>query len=204
MEARCSRSSYLLMSVRFYDENAEAFFAGTVNADMSDVRSRFLAHVTPGGHILDAGCGSGRDALAFTNAGFRVTAFDASTEMVRLAVEHTNLPILHQTFDEVAWDGEFDGVWASASLLHVPRANLTRAIAALMKALRPEGAIYASLKQGNAERNVGGRVFTDVSEAEISRLLETAGLEMVELWVSADVRPGRANEHWVNAIAQKQ
>ncbi|GGD66226.1 methyltransferase domain-containing protein [Erythrobacter arachoides] len=192
------------MSVRFYDENAEAFFAGTVNADMSGARSRFLANVALKGHILDAGCGSGRDALAFTNSGFRVTAFDASAEMVRLAADHTHLPILHMTFEEVAWDGEFDGVWASASLLHVPRANLARAIAALAKALRPGGTFYVSMKQGDEERSVEGRLFTDVSEEEMSQLLQAAGLAIVELWISADVRPGRGDEHWVNGIAQKR
>jgi hypothetical protein len=67
-----------------YDRNAEAFFRDTVSADMAGLRSRFLTHIPPAGRLLDAGCGSGRDALAFHQAGYEVAAFDGSQEMVRL------------------------------------------------------------------------------------------------------------------------
>ena len=87
-------------------------------------RSKFLIHVPAGGDILDAGCGSGRDALAFHRAGYRVTAFDASPEMCRMARQYTDLPVIQMTFQEMTWRSAFDGIWACASLLHVPQVEL--------------------------------------------------------------------------------
>lgn len=70
-------------TVRYYDSHATHFVEGTLHVDMSSLRGRFLAHVPAGGLILDAGCGSGRDSKAFLDAGFRVRAFDASSELAR-------------------------------------------------------------------------------------------------------------------------
>jgi hypothetical protein len=104
------------------------------------------------------------------------------------------------TFDDVAWQDQFDGVWASASLLHVPRKQPPDAIRRLARALRSSGAIYVSMKQGTTEREAQGRYFTDVTEEELAGLLAAADLTCAETWVSADVRPGRSEEFWVNAI----
>src|ERR1700761_7847316 len=98
-------------SIAYYDRNGAQFFDRTAGADMSADHARFHAHVPPGGDILEAGCGSGRDAQVFTKAGYTVTAFDGSAEMVRLATAHTGLPILHKRFDEIDWHDTFDGIW---------------------------------------------------------------------------------------------
>lgn len=189
------------MSIAYYDQNAEAFFRDTVAADVSSLRSRFLAHVPPGSAVLDAGCGSGRDAAAFQAAGYRVTAFDGSAEMVRLAREHTGLPVQQMTFDEMTWEATFDGIWASASLLHVPLQDLPGVVAHMARALRPEGALYISMKHGNGERHVNGRTFTDITPEELARLIKAAGLEIAEVWETVDVRPGR-EDRWVNALVR--
>ena len=99
----------------------------------------FLDNVPAGGAVLEAGCGSGRDALVFLRAGRAVTAFDGSAEMVRRASAHTGLPVRHMTFQEMDWDSAFDGVWASASLLHVPRAELPAVMQRIVRALKPRG-----------------------------------------------------------------
>ena len=104
------------MSIGYYDRQSDLFFAGSVWADMSATQARFLARLPTPAEILDGGCGSGRDALAFAEAGHRVTAFDGSVEMVRRAREHTGLPVLHMTFDQVDWIDRFDGIWTCASL----------------------------------------------------------------------------------------
>lgn len=96
--------------------------AGDTGAlNMSALHDRFLRHVPPGCRILDAGCGVGRDALAFAGPGYAVVAFDASAEMVRLTRERVagQAEVLHMRFEDVAWREEFDGIWACASLLHV-------------------------------------------------------------------------------------
>lgn len=190
------------MSVSYYEENAETYFDSTVQADMRELRDRFLHRVRLGGTILDAGCGSGRDAKAFADAGYSVTAFDASSEMVRLARQHTGLPVRHMTFEQMAGHDEFDGIWASACLLHVARTDLPATFGRFARALASGGAWYLSMKQGDTTRELDGRTFTDVTEAEMNGLLETVCLSVREIWLTADVRPGR-EDRWVNAIAIK-
>jgi SAM-dependent methyltransferase len=191
------------MSVDYYNQNAEIYFADTVKADVQDLRSKFLTYVPTGGDILDAGCGSGRDTLAFHRAGYRVTAFDASPELCRLAREYAGLPIIQITFQEMTWRGAFDGIWTCASLLHVPRMELPEILQCFVNALRPNGVLYASFKYGSGERIVGGRQFTDMTEIELGRLLQSVGLSSAEYWTTNDVRPGRKSEQWLNALARR-
>ena len=80
-------------TIAYYDSYAEKFFSETQAVDMAPLHDRFLAHLPAGAHILDAGCGSGRDTKIFHAQGHRVTAFDASAELVALAQTHTGLPI---------------------------------------------------------------------------------------------------------------
>lgn len=150
-------------SIRYYERNAERFAADTGDLDMSALHERFLPYVPAGGRILDAGCGVGRDALAFAQRGYSVLAFDASPEMVRLAMERTGgrVEVLRMGFEEVRWQGEFDGVWACASLLHVRAPDLPFVLRRLRAVLRPGGALYMSFKYGSGERVLEGRRFTD-------------------------------------------
>lgn len=193
-----------LMSVEFYDQNARSFFSQTVAADMSEAQNRFLHYVPRGGRILDAGCGSGRDAKAFAERGYEVEAFDASAEMVRMSSEHTGLPVQQMTFEQVHWDKHFDGIWASASLLHVPRSDLTHIIAKLRQALKRDGILYLSFKYGTDEREKDGRRFTDMDEEALQTELRQAGdLDLIEIWTSEDVRPGRTGERWLSALSRR-
>lgn len=190
------------MSIDYYDRHAASFFTSTVGLDMASIRQRFLAYVPAGGRILDAGCGSARDALAFHNAGYEVTAFDGSAEMVRLAREHTGLPVRLLTFSELDFEASFDGIWASASLLHVPRPELAAVLASLNRAMRPGGVFYVSMKLGDEDREVEGRLFVDMGERDLAELLEGAGFDTPDVWITRDVRPERAREKWVNGIAR--
>lgn len=114
----------------FYDQRAASYAAASHDMDLRPLYARFLPHVRPGGRILDAGCGSGRDALAFRQAGFRVEAFDASPQMARQAalLLGQDVPVL--CFEEVVWQERFDGIWACASLLHVRPGGSARRLAA--------------------------------------------------------------------------
>ena len=122
-------------NIEYYNINAQAFFEGTVNADMSLWRDKFEKYVVPGGRILDAGCGSGRDSRAFIRQGFSVVAFDASKEMCRMASKLIGQEVWQMKFDEISFDEEFDGIWACASLLHVPYEELPKTLKQLYKAL---------------------------------------------------------------------
>jgi SAM-dependent methyltransferase len=193
----------------FYDANAEAFISKTRDVDMSDMQQRFLAAlpVNDGklARILDAGSGSGRDALSFRLLGYAVEAFDVSPAMVAATREHAGVEVQQMGFEDFSWDHQFEGIWACASLLHVAEANLPEVINRLVAHLTPGGALYLSFKLGMGERVKDGRRFTDLTEASIATLLNGyAGLSAPDIWQSKDCRPDRAAELWINAVVNKK
>ncbi|QIK12352.1 class I SAM-dependent methyltransferase [Leclercia sp. 29361] len=191
------------MTLKYYQDNAQTFFDGTVNVDMSSLYETFTKHLAPGARVLDAGCGSGRDAKAFLGMGYQVEAFDASPAMVELAREHTGLPVQLMTFADVDWKEEFDGIWCCASLLHVPAVELPGVMRRLADALKPGGVWYVSFKYGDGEREVDGRWFTDMDEKGLRvQLGAVEKIEIAELWLTQDKRPQR-DEIWLNAILSK-
>ncbi len=188
--------------VNYYDTHAREFVARTVVLDVAHLRQRFVERLPVGGRVLDAGCGSGRDSQAFTQAGFLVTAFDASREMVRAARELTGLEVAQCTFREFRSEGPFDGIWASACLLHVPRGELEGTLQHLIGLLGPGGVLYASLKFGNEERMDGERYFNDVTPESLAAVLTRLhGAEMEETWVTDGVQ--NAGVRWVNALVRR-
>ena len=192
------------MTLKYYQDNAQTFFDGTVNVDMSSLYETFTQHLAPGARVLDAGCGSGRDAKAFLEMGYQVEACDASPAMVELAREHTGLPVQLMTFADVDWKEEFDGIWCCASLLHVPALELPGVMRRLADALKPGGVWYVSFKYGDGEREVDGRRFTDRNEASLRRMLAVVQeIEIKSLWTTLDKRPGR-DEVWLNGVLQKK
>lgn len=193
-------------TVEYYDTNADAFFEQTVGVDMSPLYANFLARVPPGGHIMDAGCGSGRDAKAFLARGFRVTAFDASVELAQRASKLLGIPVACRRFDEITEVQSYDAIWACASLLHVVRADLPAVIARLVGALRTGGVLYASFKEGAGGRtDAGGRHFTDMTPDALQELIaDIAHLDLIKLWETSDRRGDRPEILWQNVIASKR
>ena len=197
-------------TLSYYDENAAAFCEGTRNADMSEMRRRFLQYLKPGTLILDAGCGSGRDSKAFMEGGYRVVAIDGSEKICRLASKYLGQEVQCRWFGEIDERNVYDGIWACASLLHVPYELLPKVIARLIAALVDGGVLYASFKYGEEEREAGGRYFTDLREEGWKKVLEEAEeemkgsrLETVERFVTGDVREGRGGEKWLNVVGRK-
>jgi superfamily II DNA or RNA helicase/SAM-dependent methyltransferase len=187
-------------TLAYYNQNAAEFFSNTVNVDMSALHDRFLSTVSSGGLVLDAGCGSGRDVMSFLSRGYRVAAFDASSELARMAADHTGIDIAVRRFSDVREQCCYDGIWACASLLHLPQGDIPAALERLWAALKPGGTFYLSFKLGTGERFQNGRHFTDVTEVQLrSWLAVLPGLLGVECWLSIDQRPGRS-EQWLNAI----
>lgn len=108
-------------TINYYNNNAKEFCEGTLQADMSLCRNMFLKYMVANGHILDAGCGSGRDSKAFQELGCAVSAFDASEEICRFATEYLGQEVQCRRFEDVTEENCYDGIWASASLLHVAK-----------------------------------------------------------------------------------
>jgi SAM-dependent methyltransferase len=192
-------------SVEYYNQNAELFYTDTVGLDISALADRFLKHLPFGAQILDAGCGSGRDSLYFTQQGYQVTAFDASRPLVRLASQLTGLDVIHTTFLEFKTYHKFDGIWACASLIHVPRNQIQQVIIHLAEFLKPGGLFYVSFKYGDQEEVRRGRFFNDYTEETFAKLASTfPHISLYEIWTSIDIRPNRSTEIWLNAILNSQ
>lgn len=189
---------------RYYGDHAETFFARTVSLDLADLYGPFLERVPPGGRILDAGCGSGRDAAVFLERGYRVTAFDASPELVRLARRHTGLDVRQLRFEDMVYNSDFDGVWACASLLHVPRRDFPDILPRFVRALVPGGAWYMSFRLGTDEIEREGRRFNNQTEASLRTTLTALDeLRVEEIWSNCEIAGDRCGEDWVNAIATR-
>lgn len=189
--------------MNYYDENAQEFFDGTVNADMSSHHEKFLELIPKNGKILDAGCGSGRDTKNFKELGYDVTAIDGSPEMCKLASEFSGINVKHMQFQEISFQNEFDGIWASASLLHVPSDELDSVLRNLKNSLKTHGILYASFKYGDFEGERNGRYFNDLTEDTAIELFEKNDFNVIETWITNDARPTREDERWVNILINK-
>lgn len=188
--------------MRYYDEHAAAFTADTVTTDMGAIQEAFIRQLHPGAHILDLGCGSGRDSKLFLSKGFTVTPVDGSGEMCTIAKANTGLEVRQLLFKNLDYIEAFDAVWACASLLHVPSNDLPHIFALIHRALKGRGLLYCSFKHGTFEGERNGRFFTDLTEDGIEKLLPPL-FSPTRIWTTSDARPGRSGERWLNIMALK-
>ncbi len=191
-------------SLQFYDENAEHFTANTISVDMHDTRQHFTKLLPTAAHVLDFGCGSGRDTKAFLDAGYTVDAVDGSKELCRIASEFTGIPVKQMLFQDLNGTDIYDGIWACASILHLPKAELLEVLQKIAKALKPEGILYTSFKYGTFEGIRDCRYFTDFTEETLEQFLSgIPSLQTIETWITYDVRPGREEERWINLLSRR-
>jgi 2-polyprenyl-3-methyl-5-hydroxy-6-metoxy-1,4-benzoquinol methylase len=190
-------------SVTYYDRNGDAFFEDTVGLDMTGFYEPFVATLPKNAHILDAGCGSGRDTRAFLMMGYRVTAIDLSEEMVIRARAFSGAEVQKRGIEDVDEVAVYDGVWSCASLLHVPQKNLQSAMSGLFRSLKPSGSWFLSFKNGSGERVEGERVFTDMNESALRQTVTSiGGLSVAGMWLTQGGRPGQETT-WLCALLRK-
>jgi len=163
-------------TLRVYDEMAGKYAAVTADVASDPLLASFIDALPRGAHVLDLGCGPGIIAAHMAGSGLRVTATDASREMIALAVGSPGVTARLATFDEITGEDIFDGIWANFSLLHAPRADMPRHLAALHAALKPGGLFHIALKSGTgAHRDSLGRLYTYYTADELDTLLRAAG-----------------------------
>ena len=190
-------------TIEYYNNHAEEFCVATKDADMSYCYEKFEQYVNPQGKILDVGCGSGRDSKRFIEAGYQVEAIDASEEICKFASEYIGQQVKCRRLEELTYENEFDGIWACASLLHIKKEEMSAVIEKLCRALKKNGILYASYKLGSQERFADGRFFNDYTEKEMREIFsKQKGLEIIECFVTEDVRKERKCEKWLNIIAE--
>src|SRR3989338_2389401 len=129
-------------SLESYYFHALSFCEKTFLPDLSEAYEYFFQNLPEKAHILDAGCGGGRDAQNFESLGHEVTAFDASSEMIQVASNILQKPPLLLRFDQIEWELCFDGIWACRSLHHLCGPELLEALAKLAKSLKEGGVLY--------------------------------------------------------------
>lgn len=189
----------------YYETHAADYAEATRGIDMAELYDQFLPHIPARGRILDAGSGAGRDTLAFLKKGYQVEAFDASPRLAEISSRLTGLKTKVLRFQDFVSEPRFDGIWACASLVHVPRRELADSVRRLVDALKPGGALFVSLKKGAGERVArDGRLFTDLDEATARALLAPLGFEIARMWVSEGQGVRRGRGDWLNIVAVKK
>ena len=194
----------LIYTLEYYNKNMKKFIEGTVNVEFEIIQKIFLEKLKPASHILDFGCGSGRDTAYFLSRGYKVDATDGSEEICRFASDYTGIKVKHQLFQELDEVEKYDGIWACASILHLEKRELPDVLHKMCRALKSNGIIYTSFKYGNFEGERNGRYFTDLTEVSARELLkEVPMLVIEEAWITVDVRPDREDERCLNLILRK-
>lgn len=192
-------------TINYYDINAKEFVEGTLNVDFKATQDKFINKLPAKGYILDFGCGSGRDTKYFLDKDFNVEAIDGSIELCKIASEYTNIKVRHMYFNELSIVNKYDGIWACSSILHLSLDDLVDVFKRMSKALKDEGIIYTSFKYGDFSGERNGRYFTDMTEDSFANLIiNVENLKVEEQWITADVRPQRGNEKWLNLILRKK
>lgn len=163
------------MTTSFYADNAETY----ATRDRKPPTKRldaFLAALPEKACILELGCGGGQDCAYMLSKGFDVTPTDGSAELARQAEKLIGRPVTVMRFEELSANEEFDGVWAEASLLHVPRADLAGVLALIHNALKQDGIFHASFKAGTAEGHDDfGRYYNYPSREWLEEMLVAGG-----------------------------
>ena len=192
-----------MKTIDYYNKHAEEFTASTFKVEMESLYAPFLRYLPEQASILDLGCGSGRDTLAFKDKGYQVEAIDYSAELVKKAKELTGIEVRQQSFYELNASEKYDGIWACASLLHCDRDRLPEVMGRIFKALNPNGVCYMSFKYGNTDREKDRRSFTDLDEAQARELVDQLeGVKVLQQWKTVDKRPDR-DEEWLNVLWKK-
>ena len=189
----------------YYNVNTKSFCIDTVSVDFSQVQCEFLNLLRTVSYILDFGCGSGRDTKYFLEHGYRVDAVDGSVELCRIASEFTGIEVRQMLFQELQEKEKYDGIWACASILHVPKIELTDVLQKMCNAVKVDGVIYTSFKYGNFEGERNGRFFSDFTEKSFYEFVKNIQkLSIEKMWITGDVRDGRGDERWLNIILRRK
>lgn len=195
-------------TIRLYDAKAGEYADANKSDDTHPILAAFIATLPTDAHVLDFGCGPGFEAGIIAKSGAHVDAIDASVEMVALANAQTGVTAWQATFDALdateKYRQKYHAILANFSLLHAPRADMPRHLAAIHRALTPNGVFHIGLKTGTGEkRDSIGRLYTYYTEPELKSLLKTAGFDGFDCHTGASVGLDGVMADWITILTRK-
>ena len=189
-----------------YNRNAEGFREGTRDHDVSQNIEAMLRHIRGRAPftLLDFGCGPGRDLQTFTHLGHCAVGLDGAESFVAMARADSGCEVWHQDFLSLDLPASrFDGIFANASLFHVPRQELPRVLRQLHATLKPGGVLFSSNPRGQNDEGWSGTRYGAWHDYESWKaLLESAGFEAVEHYYRPTGLP-REQQPWLASVWRK-
>lgn len=191
-------------TLAIYNAKAAEYAKLTARAAREPDMIRFMDHLTPGGSVLDLGCGPGGHAATLADAGFSVDAWDASSEMVALAAKEPGVEAKVASFDDLTAHDTYDGIWANFSLLHADPDKFDAHIEQIARALKPSGFFHIGMKTGTGtKRDPLGRRYTYVTQQTLTASLTGAGLVPLAERTGEDLGLDGVMAKWITMLARK-
>jgi SAM-dependent methyltransferase len=194
-------------TLEHYDSRAEDFWQGTRDHDVSQNMAALLKHIEGAlpFTILDFGCGPGRDLKAFTEQGHLAVGLEGSARFAAMAREYSGCEVLEQDFLKLDLPAaRFDGVFANASLFHVPGRELPRVLRELHASLKPGGVLFSSNPRGNNEEGwTRGRYGAYHDLEAWRRYLTAAGFVELEHYYRPPGLP-REQQPWLASVWRRR
>ena len=192
-------------TISYFNDNAERAFKDAFTITERTNQDRFLSYLKQGDTILDFGCGSGRDSAYFLEKGYEVVATDGAEKLCKLASEYLKRPVKVMEFNELNEENQYDGIFASASIMHLEYDKLVEVFPKMIRALKDNGVIYVSYKYGDQDGYLGKRYYTYMNEERFAKFLENyPELEVEEEGIFGNEHPGQMDFRWLFAVLRKK
>ncbi len=208
------RNDHVAKTIAVYDMMAEKYAKKLNDYAPLPERERFISLLPNHAHILDVGCGPGRDADYFTANGSSVTGVDFSEKLLEIARLRVPQAIFYkQDFRSLRFSKQsFDGIWACASLLHLKRHEVPIVLNNFFQLLKSGGILFIMVKEGSGEADVAeelsfhlSRHFTYFQKEEVKHMVKDAGFEVIEQYAynEKDRRPDHRDLWWISSFSKK-